>query len=133
MIDLDDPLIRVSRMDQADWNEDRAAALAHRLADTLALRTEFEPPDEQWATLLDDSLCHGMVSACFPLALVTPDVVPALTRIAPDIVIVPIEDFWADELRGSASVLRSTVLPDGWELDFDTEAFSANDLFVEGV
>lgn len=133
VIDLDESLERASRTDVAHWGEDRAGELARGLADALALRVDFEPTDEEWARLLGGGACHGMISVRVPIALVTRFVAPTLAGIAPDVVAVLIDGFMTESLCGSPELLRATVLPDGWDVDFDPEAFSANDLFVESV
>ena len=133
MIDMDASLRQAGRMVESGWSEDRAVDLAQRLAEGLRLWIQFEPGDEEWVILEGDGPYVGMISIRFPLAVVLPTVAETLGAIAPEVVLVRIEDFLAAELRGSSELLRTTVLPYGWDVDFETEAFSANDLFVASV
>ncbi|GIF64819.1 hypothetical protein Ais01nite_28540 [Asanoa ishikariensis] len=72
------------------------------------------------------------ISKRLPLALVVgDDLAGVIRRSHPRVAVVVISDPDVDELRGSTDVLRRTLLPYGWTDEFDPEAFSALDLFLE--
>jgi hypothetical protein len=137
MIDLDPVLARWADEESgngsvAEWEESTAHQLAERLADRHGLRVSWEPGDEEWIRLLN-SESEGMLSTRFPLALVTRLLSGDLREMAPDVVVVEITHFLAEDLRASPQLLAATVLREGWADDFNPEAFCANDLFVESV
>jgi hypothetical protein len=138
MVDLD-PLLRpwVGKDSAAaasmGWDEDQAAALARRIASASGLDIQWEPGDEEWILFLRDGRHEGMLSVRYPVAVGVPSLVAALTSSDSRLSVAEIDDFLSEELRASPELLRATVLDQGWDPDFDTERFSANDLFVESV
>ncbi|HEX3813396.1 MAG TPA: hypothetical protein VHX59_11190 [Mycobacteriales bacterium] len=134
MIDLDDVLSRwLPPRPVADWTADRAVAAAEAAAAANRLSVRYEPGDEEWVLLSDLSGHAGMISVLLPFALTAERLAAPLRRAAPALTVVAINGFWTADLRVSANVLRASLLRHGWAEDFDTEAFCANDLYVESV
>lgn len=130
VIDLDD-VLRPWRggPSPAGWDGPAALALAHRLNVDGALTVEWEPGDEEWIYL-----GTGMISVRFPIALAVDSLAARIRDADPSIGVVEISGLHVEELRASADLLRATVLPYPWDEQlFNTEAFSAWDLFVESV
>jgi hypothetical protein len=116
-----------------DWSAEQALDVARRVAAECGLRVSWEPPDEEWILFVGAGASHGMLSVRYPIALGTAPVTAALGVADRRVAVVRIEDFMAEDLRASPELLKATVLDYGWDDSFDTEAFSANDLFVESV
>lgn len=127
MIDLD-PILRPWVDDPPSWSEERAVQAVRTVAQRYGLPVaEFEPPDEEWIRF-GDSARHGMVSTRYPLAFANdgvdfPQGVTVVRYAHPD----------DEDIRASRDVLEATLLPNGISEDFDTDGFSAGDLFVESV
>ena len=135
MADLD-PLLRPLIDPQPvlnDWSEEQALDVARRVAVECGLSTTWEPPDEEWILFVGADACHGMLSVRFPIALGTAPVTAALGVADRRVAVLQIDDFMAEDLRASPELLEATVLEYGWDDTFDTEAFSAWDLFVGSV
>jgi hypothetical protein len=131
VIDLDGLLRAWITAPAPPWDAAAAQALARRAAVGRALSVEWEPDDEEWVRLLDES-SRALVSVRYPLVLTVPELADAFGE--PGVRVVPVSSVDAEELRASPDVLIATLLPSGnWDEDFDTEAVSAWDLFVESV
>ena len=135
MTDLDALLRPWAHLEPAviDWPEEQALDIALRVAEECGLGTAWEPGDEEWILFVGVHAYHGMLSVRFPIALGSGPVTAALGAADPRVAAVQIEDFMAEDLRASPELLKATVLNGGWDDTFDTEAFSANDLFVVSV
>lgn len=135
MTDLDAVLRRWADPEPVvnDWSTEQALDVAGRVAAECGLGVAFEPPDEEWALFVGAGAVHGMLSVRYPIALGTAPVVAALDAADRRVAVVRIKDFMAEDLRASPELLKATVLEYGWDDSFDTEAFSANDLFVESI
>jgi hypothetical protein len=115
------------------WTPERAKTTAESAAAPAGLAVNWEPGDEEWLLLADDQAYQAMVSIRFPLALAIPAAAELLRAVDPQLRIVQISDFLAEDLEATPELLKMTVLPYGWADDFDPAAFCANDLFVESV
>lgn len=132
MIDIDNALRCASERGPSAWGEDRAVQVASEIAGHVGRSIDYEPPDEEWIRFTGEADI-GMLSVRVPLALVTEGLAHLVHEVATDVFVVKISGFIDENLRGSPELIKATVLPFGWNDDFDTEAFSANDLFVESV
>lgn len=130
--DLDPSIIRARESEPAGWNDERALRAVELMVDQLGVNVDYEPPAEQWVRFGHIELGGGMISVRLPLAIVWPADARLLSEIGNNIVVVRVSAFDTEELRASPDLLRSTLLPH-WCADLDTEAFSANDLFVESI
>lgn len=127
MIDLD-PILRQWVNDPPPWDEDQAVQAVRTVADEYGLPVaEFEPPDEEWIRF-GDADRHGMMSVRYPLAFTNDDV-----AFPEGITVVRYTHPDDENIRASRELLQVTLLRHGISDDFNTEAFSAGDLFVESV
>lgn len=123
MIDLDPILTRLHRA-SPPWDDEDALRVANDLSTEIY---SFDPPDEEWVRFNG-----GMISTRYPLAFATAERTQPLQD--DGVVVIPMTDFDTDEYRASREILEATLLPHGInDADFNTEAFSAGDLFVESV
>jgi hypothetical protein len=132
LIDLDEVLRSWQASPPSDWNGAAAERVARAVATPQRLRTDYDPPDEEWIRLLDDGV-RALIHTRYPLALALAEQLEPLRAAEPRLRVVEISDYEAEELRASKDVLQATVLPYASWVDFDPERFSANDLFVESV
>jgi hypothetical protein len=128
MIDLD-PILQPWVDHAPTWSEDQAMTLARNLSERFAMTiAPFDPPDEEWINVSSPGR-YAMISTRYPFMF---SIGPSL--LLRDITAVPIIDTDTEELRASRDVLEATLLPHGIkDPEFNTEAFSAGDLFVESV
>ena len=134
MIDLDEYLVRWAQPTrQSDWTAETASDAAVVIAAAVGLTLEWEPPDEEWITLLDADTSHGMISTRIPLALLVSPTSKTARALYRNLETVDIFDTITDDLRAHSDLLRATILPFGWDEDFDPTGFCVQDLFVESV
>lgn len=138
MIDLDEALARWAAASahsgsDAGWDPGRAKDVADQIATEAGYNVLWEPGDEEWILLADERAYQAMISIRHPLALMTPATATATRTVDATLDIVEITGFLDEDLRATPSLLQATALPHGWDDDFDTEAFCANDLFVESI
>jgi hypothetical protein len=134
MIDLDPALAPwQDPAAAAGWTEDRAVQTAQKAATGAGLVLNYDPGDEEWVLLADETAYQAMISIKFPIALATAAVAKAVQQADPSIEVVEITGFLDEDLRATPELLKMTALPYGWADDFNPEAFCANDLFVESV
>ncbi|MEV0269754.1 hypothetical protein AB0H43_13320 [Hamadaea sp. NPDC050747] len=117
----------------AGWSGDRAKKAADTAAAEAGYAVTWEPGDEEWVLLADDTAYQAMVSIRYPLALATPTAAVYLRGSEATLTLVEITDFLTEDLEATPELLKMTVLPYGWADDFNPGAFCANDLFVESV
>lgn len=127
VIDLD-PILRPWVDEPPPWDEDQTVHAVQAAADKHGLPVaEFEPPDEEWIRF-GDANRHGMMSVRYPLAFANDGI-----AFPKGITVVRYTHSDDENIRASRELLQATLLPHGISDDFDTEAFSAGDLFVESV
>lgn len=108
-------------------------AIAHAVAPRVDVIAEHEPGDQEWVRFVGQDSYRGLLSVYFPLAIVTSELVAPLRVEAPDLTIVQITDYDAEEMRASPDILASTLLFRQPAADFDPEAITADDLFFESL
>lgn len=134
MIDLDPYLARWTQSTHRPlWTAETAVGAGAVIAAATALTADWEPPDEEWIGLEDGSTCHGMISTRVPLALLIPPTSETARALCENLAVVEIFDTTTDDVRAHPDLLRATVLPYGWDDDFNPAGFCVQDLFVESI
>ena len=134
MIDLDPLLSRWAQSaHQPTWNAEAAVKAAAAIAAATGWTPQWEPGDEQWIVLVDSATSCGMVSIVVPLALLTAPASTTARALPQPLAVVDIPSTAAEVLCATPDLLRATVLPHGWDRDFDPGHFCAHDLTVEAI